>query len=128
MTNIFNHRLMRPLAAAFVGALTTLSFAPYQIWPLAILSPFLLLMLLNGQPPKRAAWIGYAWGLGQFGFGISWVHVSIDTFGGMPKIASLFLMALLVGYLALYSALFSWALNRFFPKQNRSRFLLAAPA
>ncbi|EKO3388851.1 apolipoprotein N-acyltransferase [Vibrio fluvialis] len=128
MTNIFNHRLMRPLAAAFVGALTTLSFAPYQIWPLAILSPFLLLLLLNGQPPKRAAWIGYAWGLGQFGFGISWVHVSIDTFGGMPKIASLFLMALLVGYLALYSALFSWALNRFFPKQNRSRLLLAAPA
>ncbi len=119
---------MRPLAAAFVGALTTLSFAPYQIWPIAILSPAILLLLINNQTPKKSALISYFWGLGQFAVGISWVHISIDTFGGMPKIASVFLMALLVAYLAIYAALFGWALNRFFPASNRTRFLLAAPA
>lgn len=56
-------------------------------------------------------------GIGQFGTGINWVHVSIDTFGGMPKPASVLLMALLVGYLALYPALFGALLNRFFLKQ-----------
>ncbi|GAL23589.1 apolipoprotein N-acyltransferase [Vibrio variabilis] len=56
------------------------------------------------------------------------VHVSIDTFGGMPKIASLFLMALLVGYLSIYSALFAWSLNRFFPSDNKTRYFIAAPA
>ncbi|RJX71669.1 apolipoprotein N-acyltransferase [Vibrio sinensis] len=122
------HRLKRPLMAAFVGASTTLAFAPYQMWPLAILSPLFLLLLLSKQSPKKAAWIGYAWGLGQFATGISWVHVSIDTFGGMPKIASVFLMTMLIGYLAIYSALFSWSLNRFFPTTNRVRLLLAAPA
>ncbi|OEE45388.1 apolipoprotein N-acyltransferase [Vibrio anguillarum] len=122
------HRLMRPLAAAFVGALTPLAFAPYQFWPLAILTPMLLLLLINQQPAKKAAWIGYCWGLGFFAFGISWVHVSIDTFGGMPKIASLFLMSLLVGYLALYSGLFAGLLNRFFRRNTISHFLLAAPA
>ncbi|MBN8124771.1 apolipoprotein N-acyltransferase, partial [Vibrio vulnificus] len=59
---------------------------------------------------------------------ISWVHVSIDTFGGMPKIASLFLMTLLVGYLALYPSLFGWLLNRLFPNNSRSKWLCAAPA
>lgn len=122
------HRLKRPVAAAFVGALTTLAFAPYQLWPLALLSPLLLLALLYQQSARHALAIGYVWGLGQFATGISWVHVSIDNFGGMPKIASVFLMALLVGYLSVYSALWAWSLNRFFPRSNRSRYLLAAPA
>ncbi|EGA68032.1 apolipoprotein N-acyltransferase [Vibrio sinaloensis DSM 21326] len=121
------HRLKRPLAAVFVGAITTLAFAPYQLWPLAILSPVLLLLLIEKQSAKQALWIGYAWGVGQFATGISWVHISIDNFGGMPKIASVFLMTLLIGYLAIYSALFAWALNRFFPRSNRIRLLLIAP-
>ncbi|NRB67888.1 MAG: apolipoprotein N-acyltransferase [Vibrio sp.] len=122
------HRLKRPLAAVFVGALTTLAFAPYQLWPVALLSPIILLALIHNQSTKNALGIGYAWGVGQFATGISWVHISIDNFGGMPKIASVFLMALLVGYLSLYSGLFAWSLNRFFPTSNRTRFLLAAPA
>ncbi|KLN64296.1 apolipoprotein N-acyltransferase [Vibrio sp. VPAP30] len=128
MINSLFHRLKRPLAAVFVGALTTLAFAPYQLWPLAIVSPAVLLLLIHQQSTKRALWIGYAWGLGQFSTGISWVHVSIDNFGGMPKIASVFLMALLVGYLAIYTALFSWSINRFFPQTTRTRFMLVAPA
>ncbi|WP_165310587.1 apolipoprotein N-acyltransferase [Vibrio ziniensis] len=127
MNNILTHRLMRPLAAAFVGALTTLSFAPYQIWPLAFISPAILLLLLNKQSAKKGAWIGYCWGIGQFATGISWVHVSIDTFGGMPKIASVFLMVLLIAYLAIYAALFGWTINRFFHTSNRMRLLVAAP-
>ncbi|MGY3569015.1 apolipoprotein N-acyltransferase [Vibrio paucivorans] len=128
MNKILTHRLLRPLAAAFVGALTTLSFAPYQIWPLAIISPLLLLLLINNTSPRSAFFTGYAWGIGQFATGISWVHISIDNFGGMPKAASLFLMALLVGYLAAYSALFAWSLNKFFARSNKTRFFLAAPA
>lgn len=124
------------LFATAAGALATLSFAPFSLWPLAILSPAILLFLLHNQSVKKAAWIGFFWGIGQFGTGINWVHVSIDTFGGMPKIASLFLMTLLVSYLALYPALFGYLLNKFFPNnkdgsanQNgqKRRLLLAAP-
>lgn len=122
------HRLKRPVGAAFVGALTTFAFAPYQVWPLAFISVAALLWLLNGQSTKKAAWIGYAWGIGQFTTGISWVHISIDTFGGMPKIASVFLMAMLIGYLAIYPALFAGLLNRFTPQNNRTRFFILAPA
>jgi apolipoprotein N-acyltransferase len=114
--------------AAFVGGSTTLAFAPFQLWPIALLSPILFLFLINNTTSKRAALIGFTFGLGQFSVGISWVHVSIDTFGGMPKAASLFLMMLLVSYLAIYPALFAGLLNRFFPVNGKSRYLLAAPA
>ena len=127
MIKIVTHRLKRPIAAAFIGALTTLAFAPYDFWPLAILSPLLLLLLFQNQSRKQAGWLGFCWGLGQFGTGISWVHVSIDSFGGMPEIATIILMSLLVAYLALYPALFGWALNRFFPHTDQARFFLAAP-
>ncbi|EKO3565747.1 apolipoprotein N-acyltransferase [Vibrio metschnikovii] len=127
MKDVISRRL-QPILAVFFGALTTLAFAPYQIWPIAILSPLALLLLIEKKTPKQAALLGYGWGLGQFGVGISWVYVSIDTFGGMPKIAGLLLMLLLVAYLALYNGLFAWALNRFFSTTHWSRFLFAVPA
>lgn len=117
-----------PFVAALIGAMTTLAFAPFQFWPLAIISPTLLLLLIHNKSAKQSMAIGYAWGLGQFITGISWVQVSIDNFGGMPKLASLTLMALLIGYLALYSGLFAWFLNKLVPQNNRYRYILAAPA
>ncbi len=124
--NKFTSRL-QPILAVFFGSLTTLAFAPYQFWPLAIISPLALLLLINHKTPRQSAWIGYCWGFGQFATGISWVYVSIDNFGGMPIIAGLLLMALLIGYLAIYSGLFAWSLNRFFAGHHWTRFLLAAP-
>lgn len=122
-----NHPVTRPLMAAFAGALATLAFAPFQYWPLAILSPAVLFFLLHRLPVKPAIVTGFFWGVGQFATGISWVHVSIDNFGGLPKIASIGLMILLVSYLALYPALFAGLLNRFFPT-GKVRYLLAIPS
>ncbi len=118
---------MRPILAACTGALTTLAFTPYQYWPLAIFSPLILFLLLQNIPVKTAFLYGFAWGIGLFATGISWVHVSIDNFGGLPKVASLTLMVLLISYLALYPALFAALLNRFFPS-GKTRYLFAIPS
>ena len=69
----------------------------------------------------------------------AWVHkqwlmviipaVLLSTgFGGMPLIANLFLMGLLVAYLAVYSGLFDWLNNKLFPHFTLTKALLAAPA
>jgi apolipoprotein N-acyltransferase len=102
------------LLLAGLGALNTLAFAPftYHLLPLLTLS-VLAYCLLQAQSPKQATLFGYAYGLGWFGVGISWVHVSIATFGGMPLVASLAIMALLVGYLSLFPALATWFSWRF---------------
>ncbi len=116
MNSMFVHRLKRPLAAFFVGAITPFAFAPYSYWPIAFVSVIALLLIQYQQTAKQAAWSGFSYGLGLFGVGISWVHVSIDTFGGMPKVASLFLMLLLVSYLALFPALFGFLNRRYTPR------------
>ena len=99
-----------------IGAAFTLTFAPFNLWYLAlILMPSTLLMLAKLAQHKRGLfWPAWWFGLGYFGVGISWVHVSIAQFGGIPLIASLALMLLLCGYLALFPALTFYLLQRFF--------------
>jgi apolipoprotein N-acyltransferase len=129
MNSSIVHRLKRPLAAFFVGAVTPLAFAPYSYWPIAFASVLVLLLIQHKQTAKQGLASGFCYGLGLFGFGISWVHVSIDTFGGMPKLASLFLMLLLVSYLSLFPALFGYVNRRYSPKLNNAHsfaFLIAA--
>ncbi|WP_372761477.1 apolipoprotein N-acyltransferase [Pseudoalteromonas sp.] len=104
--------------ALFAGLILTFSYAPFYIWPLVFISLAAILFCIQPTktgkaPAKTAAKYGFIFGLGWFGAGISWVHVSIATFGGMPLVASLALMALLCAYLALFPALAFWAATRF---------------
>lgn len=59
----------------------------------------------------------WCFGLGYFGAGISWVHVSIADFGGVPLAVSILLMLMLCGYLALYPAILFKVLDKFFKRQ-----------
>jgi len=107
--------LLSPLLI-LAGAANTLAFAPYTLWWLPLISLVVLsLCLQHSQSPKQAALFGFSYGLGWFGVGISWVHVSIDQFGGLPLIGSLALMALLVAYLALFPALAAWLSRKLQP-------------
>lgn len=93
------------LLSFIAGLVLVFAYAPFSYWPVTILVPALWLSLLNNKPLKEATKLGFFFGLGWFGAGISWVHVSIATFGGMPLIFSLLLMLLLCSYLAIYPAL-----------------------
>ncbi|QOL24502.1 apolipoprotein N-acyltransferase [Thalassotalea sp. LPB0316] len=87
------------------GLILVFAYAPYSHWwlPLIILPMFLA--LIDGKSIKHATQACFSFGLGWFSAGISWVHVSIDQFGGMPLVVSLLLMLLLCLYLALYPML-----------------------
>ena len=102
-----NHNAYAQYFTLFIlGLSNTLAFAPYSVWPIPFLTAAgLVYFLSQNTSAKRAFKLGFSYGLGWFGAGISWVHVSIDTYGGLPLIASLALMLLLVSYLSLYPAL-----------------------
>lgn len=104
--------------ALVAGLVLTFGYAPFEIWPIVFISLGAIIFCINPNSTgkahaKTAAKYGFIFGLGWFGAGISWVHVSIATFGGMPLIASLSLMAFLCSYLALFPALAFWATTRF---------------
>lgn len=107
------HTGLMSLLLLGAGLVNTFAFAPYDWHTLPLLTLTLLAVALRHSPsPAQAAWLAYCYGLGWFGLGVSWVHVSIATFGGMPLIASLSIMALLVAYLSLFPALAAWLAAR----------------
>jgi apolipoprotein N-acyltransferase len=107
-------KLSAPLASA-LGASLTLAYAPFSLWLIPFISLAILVGLIARSSDSRSAGItGFAFGLGWFGAGISWVHVSIADFGGLPLVASVALMVLLCAYLALYPALAFYFASRFF--------------
>ncbi|GAA5219208.1 apolipoprotein N-acyltransferase [Corallincola platygyrae] len=105
--------LQRPSLAFAFGALSVLAFAPWSYWPIAIAGIAALYFLVKTSSPKQAFWLGYSFGMGLFAFGIAWVHISIDQFGGLPLPVSLFLMLLLAAYLSLFPALACWLTQKF---------------
>lgn len=102
------------------GALQPLAFAPFGLFPVAVLALLPLFYLWLERTPREAALFGLVYGLGMFGTGISWVYVAIHDFGGSSVVVAslltfLFVLAAsfyptLVGFLARYAAS-RWALS-----------------
>lgn len=105
--SFFNaHPLIKNVFLVALGGLMTLSYSPFDLWPVALICLAKLAYFINSaKNAKAAALTGFYFGLGWFGVGISWVHVAIADFGGLPIVFSLLLMLLLVAYLALFPAL-----------------------
>ncbi|WP_246058437.1 apolipoprotein N-acyltransferase [Litorilituus lipolyticus] len=95
------------------GLSLVFAYAPYSLWWLAFIAPLALIHAIKtAQTPKQAAKSGLYFAFGWFASGISWVHVSIDQFGGLPLFFSILLMVLLCLYLAIYPALASYLTKR----------------
>jgi apolipoprotein N-acyltransferase len=118
-----------PYLVAFIsGALLPLAFAPFDFWPIAILSPLTLLILWNRiSSPLKACLLGGSYGLGMFGMGISWVFVSIHRYGNTIIPVAIFITFLLVAICAAYIALQGYLLKRFFKTPNAAFWLIGFP-
>ena len=120
-----------PWLALAAGLLCVLAFAPFELPVLALLCLSLLFSLWAGtERPRRAAWLGFLFGLGLFGGGVSWVYVSLHTFGGMPAAMAVLATLAFCAYLALFPAL-AGSLQARLPRSAAvpwSRLLLAMPA
>jgi apolipoprotein N-acyltransferase len=114
--------------AILSGALLTLAFAPFNLSPLALFSPAILLGLWLPVGAGRAFYRGWLFGLGLFSTGVYWVYISIHTFGDAPIWLSLVITLGFINILALFPAGMGYVLNRYFPKLNDTKILCAFPA
>ena len=93
------------LICLFAGALIAPSLAPLNIPFLALIPPAALYLCSQSRSPKQAAWLGWSFGLGCFGTGVSWVFVSISEHSATPLPVAIAITALFVMGLATLFAL-----------------------
>ena len=120
----------RLLVALALGGLLPLAFAPFGVFPLAILLPAGLIWLLDGAASRRQGFsIGFVFAFAGFLGGLYWLYISLHTFGNAPLVLAIPLMLATVAIMATYTGLFGWIYVRWLRHFSPfSRYLVAAPA
>ena len=99
------------------GALLALAFSPVDFYFLSVLSPAVLFYSFLFVTPRRAAWLGWWFGLGFFTIGVSWGFVAIYVFGLSSIFVSAILtfigISLMAAYLALQGYLSVFFIRKF---------------
>jgi len=116
------------LLIAFIsGALITLSFAPFNIWPITLVSLIAFALLLKEQPLKEVLWRSFAFGVGFYCAGIHWIYTSIHNFGGASPLFAAFLVFIFACFMAVLFCIPFYIFGKWF-SYNRFAITLALPA
>ena len=104
--------------SALAGAFMVVGFAPVGFW----FAPFISLATLfylwrNSTTPRDGFFIGLAFGFGLYLVGVSWVYVSLSTYGGMPLWMGSIAVLGFTGLLALIIAVLGLVYHRIVPKR-----------
>jgi apolipoprotein N-acyltransferase len=113
--------------ALLSGALITLSFAPFTIWPIALVSLVAFSLLLKEQSLKTILWRCFAFGVGFYGAGIHWIYVSIHNFGGASPLFAGFLVFIFACFMAVVFITPFYIFGRWFNRHSLG-LIIALPA
>lgn len=121
-------RAAMPFALA-LGAVAVAGFGPIGLSLLVPLSLAALFFLVSVTgDPRRAARLGFCWGLGHFLAGVSWVYVSLHVYGQMPAPVAAIATFAFCAYLALFPALAGSLGARFGPVPPALRAAILLPS
>ncbi len=117
------------LLAVIAGGLYPLGFAPFGFFSASLLSLAIYFYLVHDQSLKPALILSALFGLTAFGLGVSWVYVSMVTFGNMIPAMAVIAVILFVGLLATFPVLATLVHKTVFASvQPRVSILVVAPA
>ena len=104
----------------WLGALSVLSFAPFNHYFISLISLSGLFYIWHRLRNARQGFFsGLFFGLGLFGFGISWIYISLNTYGGMPPWLSYLSTFLFSLFCASFIGIIGW-----FSLHRKSNFFL----
>ena len=104
-------RLSR-LICFLLGALTTLSFAPFEVSLLPVLTMVPLLYVCMIVSPRDAGWHAFWFGFGLFLSGTYWIYISVVVFGQAPAWVAFLLMLGLTLIMSFWLFLSGWLIAR----------------
>jgi apolipoprotein N-acyltransferase len=122
------HGLPLPATLAAMGAFVSgllyfLAFPGMNMWPLALVAYVPMYVILEGQAPKRAAWLGLLQGTTMNATGFYWLMGMLKTFSGFPAPICAFFVLVVAGFQGGRGAMHGYLYAR-----ARERGLARAPA
>ena len=105
-----------------------LAFAPWFWWAVAPVALAVAFSLSGRSSPRQALGYGYLFGIGLFGLGVSWVHVSMMRFGSGGPIVAIGATVAFVALLAIFPAIALAAARWLRPRADALSFLAVLPA
>jgi len=121
--------IWKGLQSLTLGAITPLAFSPYDIHIIALMTPAVLIYIWLNSSARSALIYGFMFGLGMFGVGISWLHISINLFGGVNFAGAILFTLIFVAVIAAFPALAAYLSVRFFNHRHPAlSILLLIPA
>ena len=126
-TKLLNNKPAAILQAFIAGAILPLAFAPHNYWPLAFLGIALLLHKWLHANTRSAFVLGWVFGLGFFGIGISWVFVSIHDYGYTDVPLAAFITAMFIAFLSIIPAIHGAFISYFYKSHSKIRLLIVIP-
>ena len=118
-------RLVLVLAA---GAVLPFAFAPYGVYPIALLCLGILFWSWDGTACKTAVMMGALFGLGMFAHGVSWIQISVHQFGIPLYSFSIAVTAAFILLMCAYPALCGYLVSSLPAPHRCARILLLYPA
>jgi apolipoprotein N-acyltransferase len=109
-----------------MGAILPFAFAPLSIYVFAFIVPAVLLYQWQKSTPWQAFVKGAVFGLGFYGVGVSWVYISIHTYGNASVLVASLITLSMILFLTLGPATQGYVLVRLFGKKNPLILCLAA--
>jgi len=96
--------MIRYLQIFLAGALGVLAFSPFDLWWMSIASLTYCIILYVLQPQWSGFKVGFIYGLGLFGCGVSWLFNSLYDYGQAPMMVAMSMVLLGVIVLSLFPA------------------------
>jgi apolipoprotein N-acyltransferase len=101
------------VASLGLGAVSVLGFAPYYLHGVPVCAVAALFVLWQrAASASGAAAIGFLYGLGLYGTGVSWIYISLHDYGGMPAAIAVSAMVIFCSVYSLFPALTGFAVGR----------------
>lgn len=97
------------LITCLAGLFSILGFAPFHLPGALIVGIAVLFYISNIYTKNSSFFIGFFYGLGYFGAGVSWVYVSIHDYGHLHPLLAAFITFIFILYLSLFFAVMLWA-------------------
>ncbi len=105
--------LSKYLIVFCAGLLAVFGFAPFYLYPLAVMAlATLFVQWQHARGKWMAAKLGFVFGMGFFCAGIGWLYVALHDYGGMPMLLAAIAIALFAAVLASFPAAVGYAQAR----------------